>query len=75
MCNWCEVIARRYAAVGRVPVWNGQFFSSSERHSLCAQSSTPTSGYQLAARESPGWHGLYSAGGADDAGQAGGGPW
>jgi hypothetical protein len=38
MCNWCEVITRRYAAGGRVLAWNEQIFSSSERHSLCAQS-------------------------------------
>jgi hypothetical protein len=54
MCNWYEVITRRYAAVGRVLAWNEQIFSSSERHSLCAPSSTPTSGHQLATRESPG---------------------
>ena len=38
MCNWCKVITRRYAAAGRVLAWNEQIFSSSERHSLCAQS-------------------------------------
>jgi hypothetical protein len=32
MCNWCEVITRRYAAAGRVLAWNEQIFSSSERH-------------------------------------------
>ena len=42
MCNWCEVITRRYAAAGRVLAWNEQIVSSSERHPLCAQSSTPT---------------------------------
>jgi hypothetical protein len=41
MCNWCEVITRRYAAAGRVLAWNEQIFSSSERHSLCAQSRRP----------------------------------
>jgi hypothetical protein len=24
MCNWCEVITRRYAAAGRVLAWNGR---------------------------------------------------